>query len=288
MTAATSPDPLVSAERLRTELDTGSSYQRPPTVLDVRWRLGRPSARNDHLAGHIPAAVFLDLEEDGLTGPGTGPGGRHPLPEPARLQTTLRAAGVSAGARIVVYDDGDGLPAARTWWTLRWAGLTDVAVLDGGYAAWTAAGGPVAKGPVTPAPGDVTVVPGGMPVLDAGGAASLAAGGGVLLDVRSPERYRGELEPVDPVAGHVPGARNAPKTDSTEPDGRLRSPAALRSHYAALGVRAGTPVGAYCGSGVTAAHTVLALTVAGFHPALYVGSWSDWITDPDRPVETGG
>lgn len=286
----TATGPLIGARELRRVLDTPDSYHAGPTVLDVRWRLGRPSARPDYQAGHLPNAVFLELDE-AICGHPTGPGGRHPLPDPARLQEALRAAGVRRDRPVVVYDDGDGLPAARTWWTLRWAGLPRVAVLDGGWAAWQAADGAAVTGVPAPEPGDVVVRPGGMPVLDAAAAAALATGatgGGVLLDVRAPARYRGETEPVDPVAGHIPGAVNAPKTATTHPDGRLLPAAQLREFYALHGVYDDTPVGAYCGSGVTAAHTALALTVAGFQPALYVGSWSDWITDPDRPVATGG
>jgi thiosulfate/3-mercaptopyruvate sulfurtransferase len=269
----------------------------PPTVLDVRWRLagprgpaqpepgfggGGPSGREEYLAGHIPGAAFVDLDLDLCGEP--GPGGRHPLPEPAVLQGVLRAAGVRAGHPVVAYDGGDGQAAARLWWTLRWAGHAAVQVLDGGYAAWIAAGKPVEPGEVRPARGDVTVVPGGLPVLDAAGAAAVASEG-VLLDARIGPRYRGETEPIDPVAGHIPGAVNLPAAELTRPDGRLRPPQELRARFAAAGVGAGTAVAAYCGSGVTAAHTVLALTVAGVpDPALYVGSWSHWITDPSRPV----
>ncbi|GIL31432.1 sulfurtransferase [Actinocatenispora comari] len=284
----TTPGTVVDPAWLRAALDQAEppadSYQYPLTILDVRWRLGAPSARPDHLSGHVPGAVFVELSDD-LTGHGPT-GGRHPLPDPARLQAVLRAAGVRADSTVVVYDDGDGLPAARAWWTLRWAGHDRVAVLDGGYRAWLAAGGPVETAVPEPTPGDVTVRPGQLPTLDAGSAAALPATG-VLLDVRAAERYRGEREPVDPVAGHIPGAVNVPKTDTVGPDGRLLDPARLRELFAAAGVREDVPVGAYCGSGVTAAHTALALTVAGFRPALYVGSWSDWISDPTRPIATG-
>ncbi|WP_329108511.1 sulfurtransferase [Micromonospora sp. NBC_01699] len=257
-----------------------------PTVLDVRWRLAGPPAREDYAAGHLPGAVFVDLDAELCGAP--GPEGRHPLPDPAALQRVLRAAGVRTGHPVVVYDGGDGLPAARAWWTLRWAGHESVRVLDGGFAAWVSAGQPVTAEVPTPPPGDVTVVPGGLPVLDADAAAELAAGAGVLFDVRAAPRYRGETEPVDPVAGHVPGAVNLPTTEHIAPDGRLRAAATLRSRFAQAGVEPGVRVGAYCGSGVTAAHTVFALHLAG-HPdaALYVGSWSQWVTDPDRPVATG-
>jgi thiosulfate/3-mercaptopyruvate sulfurtransferase len=231
------------------------------TVLDVRWRLSGPPARADYAVAHVPGAVFLDLDRD-LCGP-PGAGGRHPLPEPAPLQAVLRAAGVTDTVPTVVYDDGDGMGASRAWWTLRWAGLTDVRVLDGGFPAWLAQGLPTSTEVPAPEPGDVTVRPGQLPVLDAAGAAEMARDG-VLVDVRSPERYRGESEPVDAVAGHIPGAVNT--LDE---------------------VRAERPVGVYCGSGVAAARAVLALHRAGRpDAALYVGSWSEWITDPRRPVAT--
>jgi thiosulfate/3-mercaptopyruvate sulfurtransferase len=187
---------------------------------------------------------------------------------------------------VVVYDQGDGPAAARLWWTLRWAGLADVRVLDGGFAAWTTAGRPTEPGEVIPPRGDLTVRPGGLPVLDAAGAAATAANG-ALLDARIGPRFRGEAEPIDPVAGHIPGAHNLPAAELVGADGRLLPPAELRERFATAGVPDAGPVGAYCGSGVTAAQTVLALTVAGYRdPALYVGSWSEWITDPDRPVAT--
>jgi thiosulfate/3-mercaptopyruvate sulfurtransferase len=256
----------------------------PPAVLDVRFRLAGPPGRRDYLIGHIPGAVFLDVD-DQLCGP-PGPGGRHPLPEPAALQRDLRAAGVRRDHPVVVYDGGTGEAAARLWWTLRWAGHPAVRVLDGGYPAWAAAGKAVEPGEVSAAPGDFTVVPGALPVLDAAGAAATAAGG-VLLDARARARYRGETEPIDRVAGHIPGAVSLPATELHGPDGRLLPVADLRARFARAGVRPGTAVGAYCGSGLTAADTVLALTAAGVaDPALYVGSWSEWITDPDRPVAT--
>ena len=274
--------PLIDVDALAGAL----SRPDPPTVLDVRWRLGDPQAgRAGYAKGHIPGAVFVDLDTE-LSGP-PGSGGRHPLPEPAALQAVLRAAGVRAGHPVVVYDD-EPPAAARAWWTLRWAGHREVALLDGGYRAWVAAGHPVSTDLPAPAPGDVTVTPGGLPVLDAAAAAALPGRGGVLLDVRAAPRYRGEAEPVDPVAGHIPGAVNLPTTAHVGPDGRLRDPAQLRASFAAAGVTDQAPVGAYCGSGVTAAHTILALHLAGrTDAALYVGSWSDWITDPSRPVATG-
>jgi thiosulfate/3-mercaptopyruvate sulfurtransferase len=256
-----------------------------PTLIDVRWSLAGGPGRMEYAAGHLPGAVFVDLDSELCGTPGRA--GRHPLPEPVRLQEVLRAAGVQADHPVVVYDGGDGLAAARAWWTLRWAGHPDIRVLDGGYPAWVAAGKPVTTAPAPPRAGDFTVRPGALPVLDAEGAADLARNG-VLLDVRAPERYHGKTEPVDPVAGHIPGAVNLPTTEHVDDQGQLRAADQLRDTFASAGVRQAVPVGAYCGSGVTAAHTVLALHRAGrTDAALYVGSWSEWITDPDRPVAVG-
>jgi len=273
--------PLVSVADLSASL-AGAS---PPLLLDVRWSLTGPPGLDSYRAGHLPGAVFVDVDHD-LAGP-PGPDGRHPLPDPHAAQEALRRLGVRAQRSVVAYDDGDASIAARAWWLLRWAGHGDVRVLDGGYAAWLAAGLPVVAGdpPAVP-PGDVVVRPGGMPVASADDAAVVARAG-VLLDVRAPARFRGETEPVDPVAGHVPGARNAPFTGNLDADGHFLGPAALAARFADLGVRPGVDVAAYCGSGVTAAQTVLALEVAGLRGALYVGSWSHWVADASRPVATG-
>jgi thiosulfate/3-mercaptopyruvate sulfurtransferase len=257
----------------------------PPTIIDVRWRLGGPPGRSDYLAGHIPGAVFLDLDRD-LTGP-PGKRGRHPLPEPSALQRALRAAGVRTGHPVVAYDAGDGMAASRLWWTLRWVGHEAVSVLDGGLAAWVAEGRELVQGEVSVPEGDLVVTPGAMPVLDADGAAALARDG-LLLDARTPVRYRGEAEPIDSVAGHIPGAVNLPAASLVDGSGQLRPPDQLRAAVEAVSVRSPSPVGAYCGSGVTAAQTVLALELAGYPDAcLYVGSWSEWVADPARPVATG-
>lgn len=277
--------PLLSTADLATLLGEPC----PPVLVDVRWRLGGPPGRQDYAAGHLPGAVYLDLDTDLAAEPGAG--GRHPLPAPDDLERVLRSAGIRADRPVVAYDADNGSVAARAWWLLRWAGHDRVAVLDGGYAAWVAAGRPVTAEAPSPPPGDFRVQAGRMPVLTAGEAARLAAGG-VLLDARAPERYRGEVEPLDPRAGHIPGARNAPFAAHTGPDGRWRTPAELADRFAALGVTTGTPVGAYCGSGVTAASVVLALEAAGVTApdspaALYAGSWSHWCTDPTRPVATG-
>jgi thiosulfate/3-mercaptopyruvate sulfurtransferase len=277
--------PLISTENLAEHM-AGSQ---PPTVLDVRWSLGGPPARRVYEAGHVPGAVFVDLDTD-LAGP-PGAGGRHPLPDPGALQAALRRFGVRQGHPVVAYDADDGSVAARLWWLLRWSGHEAVAVLDGGFAAWQAEGRPISVDEPVVEPGDVVVRPGGMPVLDADEAAALPETG-VLLDARAPQRYRGETEPIDPRAGHVPGARNAPMTGHVKADGRWLGPEELARRFTELGVRSDRPVGAYCGSGVTATAVVLALEVAGVTTAsrpaaLYAGSWSHWCTDPSRPVATG-
>ncbi|MGH3871016.1 MAG: sulfurtransferase [Pseudonocardiaceae bacterium] len=276
--------PLITTRQLAGLLDSPE----PPVVVDVRWSLTGSPGRAGYRAGHLPAAVFLDMDTD-LAGP-PGPGGRHPLPHPAALQATLRAAGVHTATPVVIYDAADGSVAARLWWLLRWAGHPAVAVLDGGIAAWRAAGLPVAINETEPQPGTITVRPGLMPVLDATQAAALA-GAGVLLDARVPARYRGDTEPVDPRAGHIPGAVNAPFTELT--DARERWLTATRLSELARCWGAGGPqIGVYCGSGINACALVLGLEVAGVTSrqrpaALYVGSWSQWCTDPDRPVATG-
>lgn len=298
-----------------TDLAVSLSGAEPPVLLDVRWRLGGPPGREEYARGHLPGAVFLDLDADLAAPP--GPAGRHPLPAPDDLQRVLRAAGVREGVPVVAYDADNGSVAARLWWLLRWAGHDRVSVLDGGYAAWVAEGRPVTTEVPTPEPGDLTVRAGHMPVIDADGAAALARTG-VLLDARAPERYRGDVEPIDPKAGHVPGARNAPFAAHTGADGRWRTPDDLAEHFAKLGVptraeaqapsttgageatteptgapqKGGGEIGAYCGSGVTASSVVLALEVAGITSAnapaaLYAGSWSNWSADPTRPVATG-
>jgi thiosulfate/3-mercaptopyruvate sulfurtransferase len=276
---------VVSADDLTIDPDELRAGLAGVTVLDARWRLAGRPGREDYAEGHIPGAAFVDLDTELAGRPGAH--GRHPLPDPARLQEALRAKGVTADKPVVVYDAGDGQAAARAWWILRWAGHRDTRVLDGGFAAWTAKGHPITtEMPKTPE-GNIQVKPGSMPSLTADEAAATATTG-ILVDARVAPRFRGEVEPVDPVAGHIPAAVNRPTADNTGEDGRLRTEAELRDEFAKVGVRDGVPVGAYCGSGVTAAHTVLALHRAGrTDAALYVGSWSDWVTDPNRPVATG-
>jgi thiosulfate/3-mercaptopyruvate sulfurtransferase len=259
---------------------------RLPVLLDVRWALGDPHGHEHYLAGHLPGAVFVDLDAE-LADPPSAAAGRHPLPSPQRLQAAARRWGISGGDAVVVYDASGGTAAARAWWLLRWGGLADVRILDGGLAAWQRAGGAIESGEVVPAPGDVTLAGGGMPVLGPDQAAALPRGPGVLLDARAGERYRGEVEPMDPRAGHVPGALSAPTTGNLAPDGTFLPVPALTERFAALGVTPGTTVGVYCGSGVTAAHEVAALAAAGIDAALWPGSWSQWAADPARPAATG-
>lgn len=273
---------LVTADDLASALGRGEVV-----VLDVQFALtatGGSPGRELYAAGHVPGAPFLDLDT-ALAGP-PGPGGRHPLPDPAVLEDALRTAGVRSDSDVVVYDQRTSMSAARAWWVLRWAGHPRVRVLDGGLAAWVRAGHPVTTEVPSPARGDVVVRPGSVPVLDAAGAATIARAG-VLLDVRARERYRGEAEPIDRVAGHVPGAVNLPVGDVLTADGTFRTSAEIRGLAAAVGVHRDTPVGTSCGSGVAAAQMALALHEVRIDAVPYVGSWSEWIEDPSRPVATG-
>jgi thiosulfate/3-mercaptopyruvate sulfurtransferase len=256
------------------------------TFLDVRWALGRTDGHDQYLAGHVPGAAYVDLNADLAAPVGDGSRGRHPLPDPGDFAAAMRRAGVRAHRPVVVYDDVGGTSAARAWWLLEHQGHPDVRVLDGGWTAYVAAGGPVATGDEPVEPGDFVAGPGRLRVLDADGAARVAREG-VLIDARAPERFRGETEPVDPVAGHVPGARNVP-TAANLRDRGFASLDELRATYGEAGaLEPGAEVGAYCGSGVTAAHDVLALRRLGVDAALYAGSWSEWVQDPARPVATG-
>jgi thiosulfate/3-mercaptopyruvate sulfurtransferase len=255
----------------------------PPVLLDVRWALGDPHGAEHYRAGHIPGAVYVDLDAELAVAP-SAQGGRHPLPPIDQLQASARRWGLTRETPVVVYDNSGGLAAARAWWLLRWAGVPDVRILDGGLAAWRAAGHAEVTGTARPRPaGDIELDGGHLPTLTADEAARLATTG-TLLDARAAERYRGETEPIDPRAGHIPGAVSAPTADNLR-DGvpLFKTAEQLRERFAGLT----GPVGVYCGSGVTAAHEIAALAVAGIDAALYPGSWSAWSADPDRPVATG-
>ena len=267
--------PLISPEELAAALDD-------VTVLDVRYVMGGPPGRGLHEAGHVPGAAYVDLDRDLAAPPGAG--GRHPLPDVGTFEAAMRRSGVRDGRSVVVYDDWQGRAAARAWWLLRHHGHDDVRVLDGGWSAWREGGHPVEQGVVMVEAGDFTAAsPCRMPVVGADDVREVD----VLVDARAPERFAGETEPVDPVAGHIPGAVNVPTTENLDARGRFRSPEDLREVYARVGATEAATVAAYCGSGVTAAHDVLAMEVAGIRAALYPGSWSGWITDPERPVATG-
>ncbi|GGO91292.1 sulfurtransferase [Wenjunlia tyrosinilytica] len=273
-------EPITTTAELSRDLE-GSGR---PVLLDARWKLGGPPGRSEYESGHIPGAHYIDLSTE-LAGP-PGRQGRHPLPPPEVFETAMRRAGVSARRDVVVYDGGDTIGAARAWWMLRWAGHDRVRVLDGGLRAWSAAGLPLERGTVAREEGDFTVRPGGMKVLDADEAAALARSG-LLLDARAGERYRGEVEPIDSVAGHIPGAVGAPTAANMTEDGRFLPREALAERFHALGATPAAEVGVYCGSGVSAAQQVIALELAGVEAALYVGSWSEWSADPSRPVAKG-
>lgn len=280
---------LVSTEWLATRLEDPGLR-----VADVRWYLphvGKHGAE-EYAQGHIPGAVFVDLNRD-LAGPaGSGPG-RHPLPSAAGFQEAMSRAGVGPQTHVVAYDDAGGPIAARLWWLLRYFGHPRVSVLDGGIPRWTLEGRAVEGGATSPVPPPEAFVARAQPgwVVDREAVRRWSRDPGALvLDARAAERYEGRVEPVDPRAGHIPGAKSAPFSENVrdEPAPRLLPGAALRERYERLGAAGATPVVAYCGSGVTACHTLLALHLAGLPDGLlYEGSWSDWSSDPSLPATTG-
>lgn len=259
-------------------------------VVDCRASLQSLSAGRDAYAkSHIPRASFADLLEDLSGAVLPGQTGRHPLPDVDVFVTKLRRWGISGTHQVVVYDDAGGAFAARLWWMLRWLGHDAVAVLDGGFPAWVAEGWPVTDEVVSVPPGDFAGAPRPALLISAGELSTPESTSRKLFDARAPERFRGDVEPIDPVAGHIPGAVNLPFAGNLR-DGRFLSPAELRARLAAA-LDGAPPESAvvYCGSGVTACHDVLAFARAGLPlPRLYAGSWSEWITDPARPTERGG
>ncbi|KNY04124.1 sulfurtransferase [Microbacterium sp. GCS4] len=271
---------FVTVAELSELLSTGA----PVRVIDVRWRLDRPDGRPDYLAGHVPGAVFVPLDTE-LSTHGEPSEGRHPLPTTAELQASARRWGLRQGDSVVAYDDAKGAAAARAWWLLRQAGV-DVRVLEGGIRAWRDAGLEVATDDVTPVEGDVVLDGIGADALTIDEAAAFPASG-VLLDVRAPERYRGEVEPLDPQAGHIPGAVNLPTVLHFDSAGRILDHDTVRATFAQAGVTEGAAVAAYCGSGVTAAHTALVLDEIGIAAKVFPGSWSQWSNTPGRPVAVG-
>jgi thiosulfate/3-mercaptopyruvate sulfurtransferase len=285
----TTPDELEAALRSGRFADGG-----PVRVLDVRWGgvghpADKPDGREAFELGHIPGAVYVDLDRELALPPEQRrpQDGRHPLPELDELQQSARAWGIDPGDTVVVYDDLKNLPSARAWWLLRYAGVVDVRLLDGSLRAWVGAGNPLEKGPGdAPVPGIVTLAYGALPVIGLDEVADFAASG-VLLDARAGERFRGEVEPVDPRPGHIPGAVSAPTTANVDANGRFLTPGELRARFEELGATDASPVGTYCGSGVTAAHEAVALTLAGYAPVLYPGSFSQWSNHDELPVENG-
>jgi thiosulfate/3-mercaptopyruvate sulfurtransferase len=287
-TAMSAPDtrsPLISPAELAQRVDDPDWI-----IVDCRFNLMDPSAgQAAWQSGHVPGAYYADLDRD-LAAPvaAGGAGGRHPLPEREGALRLLRSWGMHAGSTVVAYDDVSNAIAARLWWLLRWFGHQDVAVLDGGLQAWEAGGHPLSQDVPPQRTGSFDGAPGAMPVTDAGVGTALATGQVCLLDARAKDRYAGLVEPLDARAGHVPGAFNAPFQENLAADKSFRSPAQLQAYYRAIvGDRPMDAVACMCGSGVTACHTLLALEVAGLPgAALYAGSWSDWISDPARPIST--
>jgi thiosulfate/3-mercaptopyruvate sulfurtransferase len=258
----------------------------PPIVADVRWTLGGPPGKSDFEACHISGAVWVDLETHLSAPPGAD--GRHPLPPVAVFEEAMRHLGVREDSMVVAYDAATSQAASRLWWLLTDAGHHKVRVLNGGLAAWIAAGLPTVSGfGRPPARGDFVARPGQRAQLNAAEIVTTLGtpDAPMLVDVRAPERYSGEMEPIDAVAGHIPGAINLPATASLDASGRFLPPAEIAAQYAAAGGIEGAVL--YCGSGVTAAQGLLALESAGVRAAIYPGSWSDWIGDPNRPVVTG-
>jgi thiosulfate/3-mercaptopyruvate sulfurtransferase len=271
---------FVSADDLNRLLASDAAVR----VIDVRWRLDRPDGHADYLEGHIPGAVYVPLATE-LATHGQPSEGRHPLPSTETLQDAARRWGVNRGDIVVAYDGSKGLSASRAWWLLRQGGV-DVRVLDGGIRAWRAAGLPVETDDVRPEPGDVVLDAIGADAISIDEAAAFPASG-VLLDVRAVERYRGEHEPLDPIPGHIPGAVNLPMAAHLDPEGKILDTHTLQASFARVGVTDGTPVAAYCGSGVTAAHTALVLDEIGIAAKVFPGSWSQWSNTPGRPAAVG-
>ncbi len=258
---------------------------RPPVVLDVRNENGVANGRPEYEAGHIPSAAYVDLPTE-LVGARYEGSGAGPLPKVSDLQVRARAWGICEGDSVVVYDNVYGTKAARAWLVLRWAGVEDVRILDGGYAAWRFEGYEVSTDEPPVRPGDVRLSAGHLSVLDADGAAQIATDG-VLLDARAGEQFRGSLVQGRRQEGHIPGAVSAPARDNLNDRGLLLDEGELRRRFAALGVDGGQPIGVYCGSGVAAAHELAVLSSLGVVASIYVGSFTAWSSDPARPVTIG-
>ncbi len=272
-------DILVTADALSAEL----AGAHPPVVLDVRWTLGQSDGWDAYIAWHIHRAVYVRLDEELIDPDRPASEGARPLPRIERLQGAARDWGVNQDSRVVVYDDNRGLPAARAWWLLRYAGLADVRLLDGGMRAWTGAGLPLDTGVSIVEPGDVELRYGALPIIGIAAAAEFPEHG-ILLDAGQTARYVGD-ETADGATGHIPGAISAPTGGNLDEHGNFLPVEELRERFEALGVSGDVAV--YCGSGIAAVHEAIALTLAGFRPYFYPGGMSEWVNHPERPVETG-
>lgn len=294
----TREDLLIDAQGLHALLQSERSLpaDAPRTrLLDVRWTLTvntaagddtPPVGFDDYRAGHIPTAVFVDLDRE-LAEHGAPGEGRHPLPSTERLQAAVTRWGINDGDAVIVYDGNGNLASARAWWLLRDAGVPSVRLLDGALPAWQLSGYDLETGVVTPKPGNFVIAPGQSPRLELAQIEPFVRVGGVLLDARAAERYRGEHEPIDPQAGHIPGARNTPTAQNLDAQGRFLPAEVLRASFGAVDADPSRSVASYCGSGVTAAHNLVALALAGIEGALYPGSWSQWSNHSELPVATG-
>ena len=274
--------PLITAAELAALQDD----RRDIRLLDVRWRLDQPEGRPAYLEGHLPGAVYVDLDGELALRGGDPRDGRHPLPPREKLQAAARRWGLRQGDTVVVYDDVHSVAAARAWWVLTRSGVAEVRVLDGGLRAWLVAGGALYTGDVQPRRRGTIVLDEIREGLAAIDDVEDWPNSGVLLDVRAADRYRGDLEPMDPVGGHIPGAVNLPTTLHLQ-GGRFRDPEDIRAEFASVGVHKGVPTAAYCGSGIAACHTALAGAIVGIDVTVYPGSWSQWSNSRGRPVATG-
>ena len=256
-------------------------------IWDVRWSATEPTQNHEaYRQGHLPGAVYVSMTSH-LAGHGAPAAGRHPLPDPAKFTEAVRMLGLNDEDTVVVYDAVASSAAARAWWLLRYAGMTSVYVLDGGLDAWRGADLPLHAGEVLPRIGSAYLSWGKMPVVETDEVPAFVREDGILLDARAYERYTGENEPIDPVAGHIPSAISAPGSELTDEQQKFLPAEQLREKFAQYGVNEDTAVTAYCGSGITASKTVLGLALAGLDGALYPGSWSAWSSSRDHPVATG-
>lgn len=282
------PDPglLIRADELHALLEAEARNPDGPRtrVLDVRWTLAQPAGHREYLAGHIPSAIYVDLESE-LSDHGHASLGRHPLPGGEALTHSARRWGLHPEDTVVAYDGGGNMASARLWWVLRDAGFTRVRLLDGALPAWVDAGFPLEQTEPSLDPGSVTLLPGHSPTLDLDDVGRFARDH-VLIDARAPERFTGATEPMDPVAGHIPWAKNLPTAGNVDARGYFLPEAALRARFAEA-TAAGKHVGFYCGSGITASHALFAFALAGGEGTLFPGSWSQWSNHPELPVATG-